>query len=233
MEKPDIKYDANGLIPAVAQDSDTGEVLMLAFMNKEALEKTLDTGLAHYYSRSRQKLWMKGETSGNTQKVEGVFYDCDSDSVLLRIKQKGVACHTGERSCFFRRLDQGGKEFGVQKGSAAPASGSEAVISGLYKVLLDRKNSSPDESYVASLYSKGFNKIAAKIHEESAELVHAGKKGGKDEIVHEISDLWFHTMVLLGYKDIAIEDVFTELKRRFGTSGHDEKASRPIKKDED
>jgi phosphoribosyl-ATP pyrophosphohydrolase/phosphoribosyl-AMP cyclohydrolase len=212
-----IKFDEKGLVPAVAQEVTTGEVLMVAYMTKEALEKTLETGRAHYFSRSRNTLWQKGETSGNFQDVTGVYYDCDNDTVLVKVKQTGVACHTGERTCFFRRLDNGPRE-------GAPTGAG--IIKELQGVIVSRKGADPGSSYVASLYEKGLKKILAKITEESRELVEASRGGNKEEIVHEISDLWFHTMTLLGYKEIDIEEVFTEFSNRFGTSGIEEKETR-------
>ncbi|MBI5599899.1 MAG: bifunctional phosphoribosyl-AMP cyclohydrolase/phosphoribosyl-ATP diphosphatase HisIE [Deltaproteobacteria bacterium] len=211
-----IKFNGNGLVPAIAQEAETGEVLMLAYMDRDALEKTLSTGKAHYYSRSREKLWLKGETSGNFQDVSSIYYDCDADAILLKVKQTGPACHTGERTCFFRRLT-GGK-------TKAPAG--PFVLTGLFRTILERKKSAPEESYVSSLYSKGEEGILKKIREESAELIEAARGKGKKEIVHELCDLWFHTLVLLGFKDMAVEDVFTELSRRSGTSGIEEKKSR-------
>ena len=211
----EIKFSSHGLIPAIAQDAVSGEVLMLAYMNKESLDKTLSTGKAHYFSRTRDKLWLKGETSGNFQEVIEVLYDCDADTLLLKVRQTGSACHTGERSCFFRRLDTGQKEIK-----------DASVIAELFRVIEKRKEANIEESYVAHLFSKGVPKIAAKIHEEAAELISAAKRDGKKEIIHELCDLWFHTLVLLGYKDINIEDVFKELSRGSGTSGLEEKASR-------
>ncbi|MFZ3072873.1 MAG: bifunctional phosphoribosyl-AMP cyclohydrolase/phosphoribosyl-ATP diphosphatase HisIE [Thermodesulfobacteriota bacterium] len=211
----EIKFSSHGLIPAIAQDAVSGEVLMLAYMNKESLDKTLSTGKAHYFSRSRDKLWLKGETSGNFQEITEVLYDCDADTILLKVRQTGSACHTGERSCFFRRLDTGGKE-----------TKDASVIAELFRVIEKRKKANVEESYVASLFSNGLPKIAAKIHEEAAELISSAKNGGKEEITHELCDLWFHTLVLLGHKGIDIEDVFKELSRRSGTSGLEEKASR-------
>ncbi len=226
MEFDYIKFDERGLVPAVAQEATTGEVLMLAYMNREALEKTLSSGMAHYYSRSREKLWKKGETSGNVQQVLELLYDCDGDTILLKVAQSGVACHEGERSCFFRRIEAKAFKAAGKSETDAAATGDAGVINELYKVILERKDASPDKSYVASLYSKGVQKIAAKVHEESAELINAARKEGREEVIHEFCDLWFHTLVLIGIEDIKIEEVFAELKRRFGTSGLEEKASR-------
>ncbi len=219
MKLPEIRFDERGLVPAIAQEAATGEVLMLAYMNMEAIEKTVESGKAHYFSRSRNRLWLKGETSGNFQEVESIHYDCDSDAILLKVRQTGPACHTGQRTCFFRRLYAG------EKGHTQGPS----VLTELYRVILERKRSSPEKSYVASLYEKGLSKIAEKIYEESGELIYAAKNEGEREVIHELSDLWFHTMVLLGYRDIDIGEIFTELGRRFGTSGIEEKKSRKNK----
>jgi phosphoribosyl-ATP pyrophosphohydrolase/phosphoribosyl-AMP cyclohydrolase len=218
----EIKFDEKGLVPAVTQEKATGEVLMLAYMNSEALEKTLSTGRAHYFSRSRGRLWLKGETSGNFQEVKEVYYDCDNDTILMKVEQKGVACHTGERTCFFRRLDGGPKK------ETGTISGPE-ILNELYRVIIERKGARPESSYVASLYEKGLEKILKKVSEESSELIEASKGGKREEIVHEICDLWFHSMVLLGNTGIDLEDVFKELGRRFGTSGIEEKESRKKK----
>lgn len=216
MDITGLKFDANGLIPAIAQDEATLEVLMMAYMNKEAVEKTFSTGRAHYFSRSRNKLWLKGETSGNFQEVKAVLYDCDADTLLLMVRPLGPACHTGERTCFYRRLDKG----------APLKGGGEGVIAGLERILKDRKGADPSTSYTASLYSKGLSKILEKVKEESAELIEAAAVKEKKDIVYELCDLWFHTMVLLAHKDIDMKDVFAELSRRFGTSGIAEKESR-------
>ncbi|MBI5049199.1 MAG: bifunctional phosphoribosyl-AMP cyclohydrolase/phosphoribosyl-ATP diphosphatase HisIE [Deltaproteobacteria bacterium] len=217
-----IKFDEKGLVPAIAQDYVTGDVLMMAYMNREALEKTLSTGRAHYFSRSRNKLWLKGETSGNVQEVKAIYYDCDEDTMLLKIKQTSVACHTGERSCFFRRLDEGGQETGDKRQGLANLN----ILPEIFETIKQRKNTSPEKSYVASLYAKGLDKILEKVKEESFELIDAAKSGKRDEIVHEMTDLWFHTIVLLGQKDIPLQDILNELKRRTGVSGIEEKAAR-------
>ncbi len=215
----EIKFNKGGLVPAIAQDWETGDVLMLAYMNKEAIEKTLSTGRAHYFSRSRDRLWLKGETSGHFQKVRSIYYDCDGDTILLKVEQKGVACHTGERTCFFRRLDK----------SSTGIEGGPSIISALYRVVLERKDASPDLSYVASLYADGLDKILEKIREESEEFIGASRGGSDKEIIHELADLLFHSLVLLGNKEIPLEKLFLELRERFGTSGIEEKRSRKEK----
>lgn len=211
-----IKFDDKGLVPAIAQDCETLDVLMAAYMNKEALEKTLSTGKAHYYSRSRSSLWLKGETSGNFQTVKSVLYDCDADTLLVMIDPMGPACHTGERTCFFRAL----------QGQASSKPKGARILSELFKVLKERKNAEPDKSYVASLYAKGLPKILSKIEEESGELVEAAREKGRDEVLYELCDLWFHSMVLLANQSIEIDEVYNELGRRFGISGIEEKESR-------
>ncbi len=220
MNIDEIKFDAHGLIPTVAQDAFTGEVLMLAFMNRESLEKTLETKRVHYYSRSRKELWLKGETSGSFQDLKAMYYDCDSDALLLKIEQTGSACHTGEKSCFYRRLDAD---------SGDPLSEGAAILPKLSGVIDDRKNADPESSYVASLFKGGRKLINEKVDEEAGELVEAAESGVREDIIHEAADLWFHSMVLLSNEGIAIEDFFAEFERRFGISGVDEKSSRKKK----
>jgi phosphoribosyl-ATP pyrophosphohydrolase/phosphoribosyl-AMP cyclohydrolase len=217
-ETGSIKFNDKGLVPAIAQDIRTGEVLMMAWMNAEALEKTISSGKAHFYSRSRKSLWLKGETSGNFQEVKSMRYDCDGDTLLLLVEPKGPACHTGERTCFYRSL---GPE------EAKPVG--PTVISELAKVLEERKKADPGSSYVASLYAKGLPKILAKIEEETNELVEAASEKDNSQVLYEFCDLLFHSMALLSHKGIAIDEVFAELSRRFGTSGIEEKNSRGAK----
>jgi phosphoribosyl-ATP pyrophosphohydrolase/phosphoribosyl-AMP cyclohydrolase len=211
-----IKFDEKGLVPAIAQDCHTGAVLMLAYMNREALEKTILSGKAHYFSRSRGKLWLKGETSGHFQHVKGIFYDCDLDTILLKVEQIGPACHTGERSCFYREM-------------AAPFSEDMAdpsILAKVYEVILERKASPSERSYVSSLFSRGRDTVLKKIGEEASELLISGKGGKKEEIVYEMADLLFHSLVLLGEMDIRPEEVYREMKRRFGKPGLEEKEGR-------
>ncbi len=196
-----VKFSQHGLICAIAQDCATGEVLMQAYMNEEALQKTLETGYAHYYSRSRKCLWKKGETSGNVQKVVTATFDCDRDCILLGIEQKGVACHTGERSCFHDPVvtsERGGLTF----------------VGELERVVEDRKNNPVEGSYTAYLFGRGVDKIAKKTGEEAVEVVIASKNDDKEDLVREIADLTYHLMVLMRCKGVSLEDVCTELKRR-------------------
>jgi phosphoribosyl-ATP pyrophosphohydrolase/phosphoribosyl-AMP cyclohydrolase len=208
----ELKWDGDGLIPAVVQETETGEVLMVAWMDREALAKTLESGLAHYWSRLRRALWRKGETSGHTQHVDGLYADCDRDTLLVQAHQDGVACHTGARSCFFTRLE----------GGAAPrASGAgPAMLEVLERVLQSRKVERPSGSYAAGLFERGEAQICRKIGEEATEVVTAALGGeGDARLVSEVADLWFHTMVLLASRGIPLRRVFEELARR-----HEEKS---------
>jgi phosphoribosyl-ATP pyrophosphohydrolase/phosphoribosyl-AMP cyclohydrolase len=216
-----VDFEKNGgLVPVIVQDVDSNEVLMLAYMNEEALNLTQKTGFAHYFSRSRNKIWKKGESSGNTQEVKEILVDCDNDTILLKVKQKGVACHTGRKSCFFTKLDT--KEKVLDKEQEIEYN----FVDKLYHTLLDRKNKDPKTSYVASLYHKGENSILKKVAEEAAEFCFAIKDNNKDEIIYEAADLAFHTLVALAYKNIHPEAILEELKRREGVSGIEEKKNR-------
>lgn len=197
----DVKFDDKGLICAIAQDAESGDVLMQAYMNEEALRKTLETGYAHYYSRSRQCLWKKGETSGHVQKVIGVCFDCDKDCVLLQIHQTGAACHTGNRSCFFHteREETGA---GVR------------FLAELERVIADRRKNPVDGSYTSYLFEKGVDKIAKKTGEEAVETVIAAKNDNKEELIGECADLLYHLLVLLNEKNVALAEVCGELKNR-------------------
>lgn len=205
----ELKWDAQGLIPAVAQETATGEVLMVAWMDREALTRTLETGLAHYWSRSRQSLWRKGESSGHSQHVDGVYADCDRDTLLVQVHQDGVACHTGARTCFFTHL----------RGAATPpaAGAGPAMLEVLERVLQSRKVERPAGSYTASLFDRGEAQICRKIGEEATEVVTAALGGeGDGRVVSEVADLWFHTMVLLAARGLPLRRVFEELASRHG-----------------
>lgn len=201
MDLENIKYDEKGLICAIAQDAESGDVLMQAYMNAEALAKTLETGYAHYYSRSRKCLWKKGETSGHVQKVLGICFDCDRDCVLLQIGQTGAACHTGSRSCFFN-VEQEESGAGVR------------FLAELERVVADRKSNPVEGSYTSYLFEKGIDKIAKKTGEEAVEAVIAAKNDCKEEFVGECADLLYHLLVLLNEKGATLSDVCTELKKR-------------------
>lgn len=230
-----------GLIPAIAQDYLSNEVLMLAFMDKEALMMTMDTGYAHYFSRSRQKIWKKGETSGHTQEVADIFFDCDMDSILLKIKQKGPACHTGRISCFYSRLDfERAAKKNLSKineqGDIKTQGESENLaelyysLKIFYDIVASRKDADPDKSYVSQLLRGGPEKIGKKLLEESLEVILSAKEGGGvEKIVYEAADLLFFYTVMLVYSGIDYSNVILELKRREGISGLDEKNTRPPK----
>ncbi len=222
-----LKFDDNGLIPAITQDAESGEVLMMAWMNAEAVEQTLLTGKVHYYSRSRQKQWMKGESSGHLQLVKEIRFDCDNDCLLLKIEQQGAACHTGQRSCFYRVWDSEIKATTDKLVDAAGLYARQDILAALYNIVQERKQlAAGEKSYVKSLFDKGLDKILGKIGEEATETAIAGKGGNRDEIVYEVADLFFHVLVLLGYYDLPPERIYAELRRRFGLSGIEEKESR-------
>jgi phosphoribosyl-AMP cyclohydrolase / phosphoribosyl-ATP pyrophosphohydrolase len=218
-----LKYDEHGLIPAILQDWRDGTVLMVGYMNREALEKTLDTGVAHFWSRSRQSLWEKGATSGNRQRVRDIFVDCDQDTLLIMVTPGGPACHTGEQSCFFHRLSDLDESC---EGVAKTADARGTVMDRVYETILSRKREMPAGSYVTSLIQGGQDKILKKITEEAGEVILASKGEKREEIVHETADLVFHLLVALGYHDIPPHEVYQELARRFGQGGLTEKASR-------
>ena len=276
-----VNFNADGLIPAIAQDLQSGRILMMAWMNAESLQLTAQTQTAVYFSRSRGKLWHKGESSGHTQRVHDIRLDCDADVIVLSVTQAGgIACHTGRESCFYQRLDLSGQTPEWQTvdkvikdpADIYPANGTEkvtpqvheapskntvgatnnatntnnnvstnhSILQQLDKVLAERKQADADSSYVASLYAKGLNKILEKIGEESTESIIAAKDlancnentdkiqydEARHELIYEVADVWFHTLVGLAWFDIESEAVLSELGRRFGLSGIDEKAAR-------
>ena len=213
MNLDELKFNQDGLIPVIVQNIDDGQVLMFAYGNIQSIELSIDTRKAHYWSRSRNKIWMKGEESGNTQELVDTFYDCDSDVLLYLVKQKGVACHTKNKTCFYRKLD--GTEI------SSPQFNSESIIKDVYGVIEKRKNSTKEDSYVSGLFGKGIDKILKKIGEEAGETVIAAKNRDKDELVYEITDLWFHSLIAMSYFGIKPEDINTEFKRRFGKTKKD------------
>jgi phosphoribosyl-ATP pyrophosphohydrolase/phosphoribosyl-AMP cyclohydrolase len=210
----ELVWDAQGLIPAVVQETETGQVLMVAWMSRESLEATRRSGLTHFWSRSRQSLWRKGETSGHAQHVDGIYADCDRDTLLVQVHQDGVACHTGARSCFFSRLDGGEGDPGLA-GAPGATGGGPAMLEVLERVIESRKVDAPAGSYVAGLFQKGQPQICRKIGEEAAEVMTAALGGEGDErVVSEVADLWFHTMVLLSARGIPLRRVLAELAAR-------------------
>jgi phosphoribosyl-ATP pyrophosphohydrolase/phosphoribosyl-AMP cyclohydrolase len=205
-----LTFNREGLIPVILQDDRSLRVLMMAYMNAEALERTLRTGEVHFYSRSRKSLWHKGETSGNTQAVREIRVDCDQDALLIRVDPSGPACHTGAVSCFFRTRKNG------RLVRAKETSGIPEILDRIYSVILDRKRKPLRDSYVSSLFKGGRDRILKKIGEEAGELIISSKNRKKSEIIWEVADLWFHTLVVMGYHGITPEDIYRELEGRFG-----------------
>lgn len=197
-----IKFDDKGLVPVITQDFYTKEVLILSYMNEEAFEKTIKEQVLYYYSRSRKQLWRKGESSGNTQELIKLSYDCDSDSILAVVKQKGPACHTGEKSCFFNTIIE--KEIQVKD-----------IINQLYNLVEDRKANPVEGSYTNYLLSEGKDKILKKIGEEASEIIIASKNSSKEELIYEMSDFIYHSIVLMVNDDIKISDITEEIAKRY------------------
>lgn len=220
MTLPEPQWDPQGLAPAIVQDAENGTVLMLAWMNRDAWQLTVETGLVHFWSRSRRALWKKGETSGHFLHVVELRVDCDADAVLARVRPDGPTCHTGTTACFFRT--ENGEDDG-----APPAH----MIDRLAAVIDARKRATATRSYTRSLLDAGASKILAKIAEEHGELAAelAASPRDRDKIVHETADLLFHVLVGLADAEVPVSAVWHELGRRFGVSGHDEKAARPPK----
>ncbi len=202
--KEKLKFDQQGLIPVVVQEEKSRQVLMLAYMNREALEKTLQTKRAHYFSRSRQSLWLKGETSGHFQEVKAIDYDCDEDALLMTVKQTGPACHTGEKSCFYRRGETTGKR----------QDESVLFLQELYEVIEKRRENPHPDSYTSRLLSGRIDRLLKKIGEESTEVLLAAKNDSSSEIIYEMADLWYHCLVMLVLKQVTVEQVAGELSSR-------------------
>ena len=196
-----LKFDEKGLIPAIVVDADTDKVLTLAYMNEESLKISMEKGLTCFYSRSRQELWLKGETSKNYQHIVSITADCDNDALVVRVRKDGPACHTGTDSCFTKLLFEGDEADGFK-------------LQTLYELLLDRKTKLPEGSYTTYLFEKGIDKILKKVGEESTEVIIAGKADDKAETVYEIADLAYHLMVLMVEMGITVEDVRNELASR-------------------
>ena len=213
-----LRFGPDGLVPAIVQDVTDGTVLMLAYMNEEALEMTRRTGYTHFWSRSRQTLWHKGETSGNVQRVVAMSYDCDGDALLVQVQQHNVACHTGQRSCFYRDLplQEAVSAASETDGTVPPPA---EILDALYRLILTRRDTGADTSYVKKLFQRGQDVMCKKVAEEAAEVLLASKNGTATEIVYEMADLWFHALVLLGHHTIHPREVLRELQRRFGQPG--------------
>jgi len=196
----ELKFDENGLIPAIVVDDDTDKVLTLAYMNRESLAISMEKGLTCFWSRSRQELWLKGETSGNYQHIVSITADCDKDALVVRVKKDGPACHMGTDSCFTNPV------FGKEN--------EKFSLEGLYELLQGRKKDLPEGSYTTYLFQKGIDKILKKVGEESTEVIIAGKADDKAETIYEIADLCYHVMVLMVQMGISVEDIRTELAGR-------------------
>ncbi|MEQ8236443.1 MAG: bifunctional phosphoribosyl-AMP cyclohydrolase/phosphoribosyl-ATP diphosphatase HisIE [Syntrophomonadaceae bacterium] len=210
-----IKFDQQGLVPAIIQDCQSGQVLMMAYMNREALTRTMESGRTWFFSRSRQALWMKGETSGHIQAVKEILYDCDEDTLLIKVEQTGVACHTGHYSCFYR--DSEGREVAPQIFDPERVYRSQAgpgILYELYDLILDRKAAMPEKSYTTYLFSQGLDKILKKVGEENAEVLIAAKNRNPAELTYETADLLYHLLVLLVEQGVTLEEIFQELKSR-------------------
>ncbi|MBQ2669505.1 MAG: bifunctional phosphoribosyl-AMP cyclohydrolase/phosphoribosyl-ATP diphosphatase HisIE [Clostridia bacterium] len=204
----ELKFNAHGLIPAVVQNIETKEVLMVAYMNADTLKQTLETGRATFWSRSRKEVWVKGATSGNYMYVKEVRVDCDADCLVLLVNPAGPACHTGNRSCFFRKVEDGK----LVKDDVPPARND--IFEREQAVVIDRKANPEDGSYTNYLFDKGEDKILKKVGEEAAEVVIAGKNRDKGEISYEVSDLIYHLTVMLVDNDMTWDDIYKEMERR-------------------
>ena len=212
----------DNLIPVITQDATSNEVLMLAYMNQEALELTIKTNYAHYFSRSKQRIWKKGESSNHLQQIVEILVDCDNDTLLLKVNQEGVACHTGRKSCFFTNLTTNETVFDVQIDTTA----SYGVIDTLYHTICERKNDDPSKSYTAKLLKGKQNSMLKKIVEEAGEFTFAIKDDNTEEAIYEAADITYHILVALASKNINPDRIKQELARRFGISGIEEKNSR-------
>ncbi len=205
-----------GLVPVISQEASTGKILMLAYADKEALKKTIETGYVHYFSRSRNKLWMKGETSGHVQKVLEINIDCDKDAILLKVEQVGACCHKGYPTCFYRELLREG-EFQVKEERVFDPSKVYVhckILDEIQDVINQRIKDKPKDSYVAKVFEGGMEKIAKKILEEASELAVALLKEEKEQVIHEAADLIFHTLLGTITRDVKNEEIYEELKKR-------------------
>jgi len=209
-----FQFDKQGLIPAVIQDWRDGTVLMLGYMNREAVERTMATRSVHFWSRSRNCLWEKGETSGHRLVLKDLFLDCDRDTLLIKADPVGPTCHTGERACFFCRVEVDGRVSDTKTNSSWGG-----LLEQLSATIGDRKRQPTGDSYVASLFAGGRDRILKKVVEEAGEVVLASKGGNRSEIVHEVADLLFHMLIVLCDHDITLPEIYQELAGRMGKSG--------------
>lgn len=197
----EIKFDDKGLVVAVAQDFETNEVLMVAYMNRESVEITLKEKRACYFSRSRSCLWRKGDTSGHVQHLKGFYYDCDADAILLKVEQVGSACHTGAYSCFYNKAYE-------------DEVTDQSIINKVYSQIINRRDNPKEGSYTNYLFDKGLDKILKKVGEEASEVIIGAKNKNKDELIYEVCDLIYHSLVLMVNEDITIDDIKKELTKR-------------------
>ena len=217
-----INWQKNPLLPAIAQDHETNELLMLAYMNEEAYNLTLSTGYAHYFSRSKQRIWKKGESSNHTQEIKDILLDCDADTLVLKIKQNGVACHTGRKSCFFTSITQ--EKTILEK--EVDTDAMYGVVDTLYHTILERKNATDSKKSWTKKLLNDKELMLSKIREEADEVCVAINEESDKQVIYESADLLYHTLVGLGYRDISPDRVKQELGRRFGMSGIEEKEGR-------
>jgi phosphoribosyl-ATP pyrophosphohydrolase/phosphoribosyl-AMP cyclohydrolase len=217
-----INWQKNPLIPAIAQDYQTNEILMLAYMNEEAYNLTLSTGYAHYFSRSKQRIWKKGESSNHTQEIKDILLDCDADTIILKIHQNGVACHTGTKSCFFTSVIQQKRVLEQEVDTTA----MYGIVDSLYHTILERKSLDEDKKSWTKKLLNNKELMLSKIKEEADEVCVAIDKESDEQVIYESADLLYHTLVGLGYRDISPDRVKQELARRFGMSGIQEKENR-------
>ncbi|KIL49988.1 bifunctional phosphoribosyl-AMP cyclohydrolase/phosphoribosyl-ATP diphosphatase HisIE [Jeotgalibacillus soli] len=208
-----IRFDEKGLIPAIVQDAKTSEVLTLAYMNEESLKQSLETGETWFYSRSRQELWHKGATSGNTQRIVEIKLDCDQDALVVRVLPNGPACHTGEETCFSASFYTGEKE---------PAKDASDILTTLEALIAERDEQRPEGAYTTYLFEKGVDKILKKVGEEASEVIIAAKNRDKEELKWEVADMLYHTMVLLREQDLPFEEVLNVLAERHTKSDNKE-----------
>lgn len=207
----EIKFDEKGLVPCIVQDINTNRVLMVAYMNKESLEMTLESKKATFYSRSRQCLWLKGEHSGHFMNVKEMYVDCDADTLIVKVVPDGAACHTGNYSCFYRKVNENSELDEVKTENAADAG----IFDDVYKVIVDRRDNPKEGSYTNYLFDKGIDKILKKVGEETAEVIIGAKNASKDEIQYEVADLMYHLSVMLCERGLCWQDIYDELYKRY------------------
>lgn len=215
-----IRFDEQGLAPAIVQDWRDATVLMLGFVNREALDRTLSTGHVHFWSRSRNKLWEKGESSGHFLLLKDLFIDCDEDTILIKAEPVGPTCHTGVQSCFFSKFDP--VAGAIEKTNATEAAGG--VLERIYRTIIDRKAHPQGDSYVSSLFEGGQDRLLKKVVEEAGEVMLGSKNDRREEVIYETADLLFHLLMVLGYHNISLQDIYQELASRHGKSGLRSKA---------